>query len=173
MKKLINFLLIIITSIFIAGIYGVIHDQITYTISNEYYTLFKFEQFGINELEISNHRTNAGIIGFLATWWVGLILGIIYAVISLFLNSKKVLKVSLQAILLNIIVVIFFGIVGFLYGTMFLNAETLNWYIPESTKNVQDFVNVGSIHNFGYLGGVVGLIFGIYYQIKYCKKNIA
>jgi hypothetical protein len=173
MRKILNFILIILTSILIAGVYGIVHDQITYSISAEYYTLFKFEQFGINEWGISDVRTKAGIIGFLATWWVGLFLGIIYAIISLFLTSKKVLKVSVKSIFLNIGVAIVFGITGFIYGALFLKAENLNWYIPEQTKNVQDFVNVGSIHNFGYLGGVIGLIVGIYYQIKYSKKTVA
>ena len=173
MRKFLNFILIILISVLIAGIYGIVHDQITYSISAEYYTLFKFEQFGINEWGISDVRTKAGIIGFLATWWVGLFLGIIYAIISLFLNSTKVLKVSVKSIFLNIGVAIVFGITGFIYGNLFLKAENLNWYIPEQTKNVQDFVNVGSIHNFGYLGGVIGLIVGIYYQIKYSKKTVA
>lgn len=172
MKKFLNFVLIIFASSFIAGIYGIIHDQVTYTISNEYYTLFKFEQFRINEWGISNVRTKVGIIGFLATWWVGLILGIVYAVISLFFNPNKVLKVSLKSILLNIGVTIFFGILGFIYGALYLKAENLNWYIPEHTKNIQDFVNVGSTHNFSYLGGILGLFVGLYYQIKNSKKNV-
>ena len=173
MRKILNFILIILISVLIAGIYGIVHDQITYSISAEYYTLFKFEQFGINEWGISDIRTKAGIIGFLATWWVGLFLGIIYAIISLFLNSTKVLKVSVKSIFLNIGVAIVFGITGFIYGNLFLKPENLNCYIPEQTKNVQDFVNVGSIHNFGYFGGVIGLIVGIYYQIKYSKKTVA
>lgn len=173
MRKILNFFLIILASILIAGIYGILHDQITYTISYEYFTLFKFEQFGINDWGISDVRIKAGIIGFLATWWVGLYLGIVYALISLFLDSKKVLKISLKSIFLNIGVALLFGIVGFIYGVLFLKAESLNWYIPEQTKNVQDFVNVGSIHNFGYLGGLVGLFIGIYNQIKYSKKTIA
>ena len=45
MRKILNFFLIILASILIAGIYGILHDQITYTISYEYFTLFKFEQF--------------------------------------------------------------------------------------------------------------------------------
>lgn len=171
MRKIVNFLLIILASILIAGIYGILHDQITYTISNEYFTLFKFEQFGINDWGISDIRTKAGIIGFLATWWVGLFLGIVYAVISLFLDPKKVLKNSLKSIFLNIGVAILFGILGFIYGVLFLKAENIDWYIPEQTKNIQNFVNVGSIHNFGYLGGLVGLFIGIYYQIKNSKKT--
>ncbi|MDR6968928.1 hypothetical protein J2X31_002954 [Flavobacterium arsenatis] len=166
MLKLLNFILIILISIIIAGLYGILHDQITYTISNEYYTLFKFEQFGINEWGIDNERVKVGIIGFLATWWVGFILGIIYAIVSLFLNSRKILRITIQSVFFNIGVTVIFGVIGYLYGAVFLEADELNWYIPEQTTNIQAFINVGSIHNFGYLGGLVGLIFGVYYQIK-------
>lgn len=47
--KLLSFLLIIFVSPFIAGLYGVLHDQLTYTIAPEYYTKFKFYQFGLWE----------------------------------------------------------------------------------------------------------------------------
>lgn len=171
MRKLLNFILIILISILIAGIYGIIHDQITYSISNEYYTLFKFEQFGINEWGITSENVKVGIIGFLATWWVGFFLGIIYAFISLFLNSRKILRITIQSIFLNIGVTIVLGVIGYFYGVVFLEAENLNWYIPEQTKNIQAFINVGSIHNFGYLGGLVGLIVGVYNQIKKSKND--
>lgn len=172
MCKTLNFILIIFISIGIAGIYGIIHDQITYSISDEYYTLFKFEQFGINDWGITNVRLKAGVIGFLATWWVGLFLGLIYAIISLFFSSKEVLKIALKAVIINIGVAIVFGIIGFVYGILFLEAESLNWDIPEQTKNVRNFINVGSIHNFGYLGGLVGLLIGTYYQIKEMRKIV-
>lgn len=173
MRKGLNFFLIILSSIFIAGLYGILHDQITYSISNEYYTLFKFEQFGINNWNLTNERLKVGIIGFLATWWVGFILGIIYGIISLFQDSKKTLKTTLNSIFLNIGVTFIFGILGYIYGFLFLNVENINWYIPEQTENIQCFINVGSIHNFGYIGGLVGLIFGIYYMIRVHKKTVA
>jgi hypothetical protein len=54
----------------IAGPYGVAHDQVTYSISPEYFTRLKFQQF-----EYANFgfppRFFVAEIGFLATWWVG------------------------------------------------------------------------------------------------------
>jgi hypothetical protein len=51
----------------VAGLYGVLHDQVTYTISEEYFTRFKFYQFAYAEPESRSPRVFAGIIGFLAT----------------------------------------------------------------------------------------------------------
>ncbi|MCX6857258.1 MAG: hypothetical protein NTV80_20405, partial [Verrucomicrobia bacterium] len=58
----------------IAGLYGIIHDQITFTIGYEYFTEFKFHQF--HYLDKSQpERLIVTEIGFLATWWVGFFAG--------------------------------------------------------------------------------------------------
>lgn len=169
MKQFINFILIIIISTLSAGVYGIVHDQITYTISSEYYTLLKFQQFGFENLNL-NVRIKVGIIGFLATWWVGLFLGIVYAFISLFLDAEKVLKVTIKSILINICITFISGILGYGFSVLFLSPENTDWYIPTGTKNIRSFINVGFIHNFGYIGGIIGLAAGLLYQIKKARN---
>jgi hypothetical protein len=56
----------------IGGAYGAIHDQISYTISPEYFTQFKFHQFRYADFGLPN-RLFVAIIGFLATWYLSLI----------------------------------------------------------------------------------------------------
>lgn len=56
----------------VAGTYGILHDQVTYTLAPEYFTKFKFLQFQLTESPLPD-RFPAGVVGFLATWWVGLI----------------------------------------------------------------------------------------------------
>lgn len=56
----------------LAGVYGVIHDQITYSISHDYFTQFKFAQFHYADFGWPP-RVFVAEIGFLATWWVGFI----------------------------------------------------------------------------------------------------
>lgn len=58
----------------VAGVYGILHDQVTFTISPEYFTKFKFEQFHWADRGLSE-RVFVGEIGFLATWWVGFFSG--------------------------------------------------------------------------------------------------
>ena len=58
----------------IAGLYGVVHDQITYSMSPEYFTRVKFFQFHYADFGLPP-RSFVAEIGFLATWWVGLIAG--------------------------------------------------------------------------------------------------
>lgn len=58
-----------------AGAYGSLHNQISYTVSPEYFTQFKFHQFRIND-SIPD-RIGAAIVGWKASWWMGLVLGVV------------------------------------------------------------------------------------------------
>src|SRR4051794_4538818 len=58
----------------IAGCYGILHDQLTYSISEEYFTKLKFQQFHYADFGFPR-RVYVAEIGFLATWWVGLFAG--------------------------------------------------------------------------------------------------
>jgi hypothetical protein len=55
----------------LAGLYGALHDQVSYTISPEYFTKMKFEQFHYANFGWPQ-RVFASEVGFLASWWVGL-----------------------------------------------------------------------------------------------------
>src|SRR3954468_17526608 len=57
-----------------AAAYGALHDQISYAISPEYFTKMKFRQFSYANFGWPP-RLFAAEVGFLATWWVGLVAG--------------------------------------------------------------------------------------------------
>ena len=45
MKKLLAFLTFIVLAMVTAGLFGALHDQVSYSVSREYFTRFKFSQF--------------------------------------------------------------------------------------------------------------------------------
>lgn len=156
----------------IAGLYGILHDQITYTISPEYYTKFKFYQFGLKdggtEAIFPNPRIEVAIVGFLATWWVGLPIGIILGLIGLIhKNAKQMAVVTKRAIFVTIGVAFICGLVGLAYGEFYLTNKSPDWWFPENLNDKDNFIAVGSMHNFSYLGGLIGLIAGVIYSIRY------
>src|SRR5438046_38428 len=55
----------------LAGPYGAVHDQISFSLSPEYFTKMKFLQFSWADFGWPP-RVFASEVGFLATWWVGL-----------------------------------------------------------------------------------------------------
>ncbi len=178
MNKILILLLLIFISILIAGAYGILHDQVTYTLSEEYYTKFKFPQFHIGdwhgkspEVILPNPRLGVAFVGFLATWWVGFIIGCILGLIGLIhKTAPEMFQITLNAILLNVLTVFVFGILGFLSGELILSDMDFKLWIPDNVLDRQRFVVVGWIHNFGYLGGFVGLIVGSIYSVK--RKNL-
>src|SRR3954454_21731632 len=70
-------LLIVLLCIVAAVVYGVIHDQITARICVEYFTIGHPPVFGTDD------PTLLGLgWGVIATWWVGLLLGVPLAMVS-------------------------------------------------------------------------------------------
>jgi hypothetical protein len=63
------FALFLGAAVLTAGAYGALHDQISYTVSPEYVTRFKFVQFGLQDPSIPE-RVRAAAVGWAATWWM-------------------------------------------------------------------------------------------------------
>lgn len=174
-QKIKLFLFIIFLTPFICGAFGIIHDQVTYTISNEYYTQFKFVQFGLVDEGMvmqMNHRLGAVIVGFGATWWVGIPIGLFYAITLMFFKSTENIKqLYYKTIKITFAITIITSFVGYIYWKLFFQQNPPNWYLPEGVVDKNSFYCVGSIHNFSYLGGVFGLMAGMLYLILQKRKE--
>ena len=171
MKKLGIFILIIFISVLLASFYGALHDQITYTISNEYFTTYKFDQFGFSDWGNNNPRATTALIGILATWWVGLFIGVFQGLVGLIHKTPKLMfQYTFKAILITLGITIMFGAIGYLIEQ--LNPETYpDCCYPYAIKDGKSFQIVGSIHNYSYTGGEIGAFIGIVYQIIMKKKT--
>ena len=148
----------------LAGIYGILHDQVTYSISPEYFTKFKYIQFGFEPMWFGGDRQTVAVIGFLATWWTGLFIGTTIGLIALiFPDHISMRKAIIKAIKLTFLIAALFGFIGFLYGKFYLTKTGFDWWLPENLIDRNGFITVGSIHNFSYMGGAVGLLTSIIY----------
>ena len=176
MKKFGVLLLTILLTPLLAGLYGILHDQLTYTISHEYYTKFKFIQFGLWDREgeaiFSNPRLAVAKVGFLATWWTGIFIGLGHGLTGLIHpDSKTMIKVISKATFITLLIALLTGLFGLAYGKIHLAQTGVNWWLPENLLDKENFISVGSMHNFSYLGGLLGLILGIIYQIRQKRKT--
>lgn len=164
MKKLSTLILVIMVSVLLTGIYGILHDQITYSISHEYFTKFKYAQFGFEPAWFGGDRSTVAVIGFLATWWVG---GFIGACLGLLFRDAATMRNEvIRVIGLVYCTAVVTGIIGFFYGKYYLPNVGVAWWMPADLINKNDFITVGSIHNFSYMGGLLGLLFGALYLLK-------
>jgi hypothetical protein len=169
MKKFFVFVFLVLFAIFLSGLYGIIHDQISYTVSPEYFTKFKFQQFGLNGMTLPN-RVQAGIVGFLASWWMGIPIGLLVGGSGFIHPSyQRMLKVSLIAFGLVIAITLLFGLCGLLYG--YYETRTINlanyhgWFIPNDVVNLRRFLCVGYMHNASYLGGTLSIFIASIFQV--------
>jgi hypothetical protein len=155
-------LVVTVVGALIAGCYGVLHDQITFSIGPEYFYNFKFHQFSYADLGFGD-RVFVSFIGFLATWWVGAIGGWILARRILGTCSKRMACRRIGAgFLIVFATAATAGILGYLYGLWRgPNADYSAWQPTLQYYRVTDvwpFMRVGYIHNAGYIGALVGLL---------------
>jgi hypothetical protein len=146
----------------LAGIYGILHDQITFSISPEYFLKFKFHQFRYADFGLSE-RIFVAEIGFLATWWVGLFC-------AWFLGRRLIpaqprpyaaRQISFGFAIILLCALLSAG-AGFGYGLWYEAANDDSAWRPMlvhlGIKDHWSFIRVGYIHNASYLGGLIGLI---------------
>jgi hypothetical protein len=166
MRKLGTCLGLVALATLLAALYGALHDQLTYTIAPKYYTRFKYEQFGFEPAWFGGDRPTVALIGTLATWWMGLFVGAVFALAgAICLRQAWLLPVVGRAIRWAFAVVAGAEIVGYAYGRLVLARTGVDWWLPEHLVYPADFITVGSMHNAAYLGGLLGLLAGVTYII--------
>lgn len=142
----------------IAGLFGVIHDQITYTISPEYFTRMKFDQFKAWDFGFPP-RVFVSEIGFLATWWVGLI-GTWFLGRTAVRKFKQPARSVSRALVFVMVVAALLGTSGFFWDNSYAEANP-GWNESLAAMEVNDAVSfnrVAGIHLGSYLGALVGWI---------------
>lgn len=143
-------------SILACVIYGIIHDQVTARLCVEYFTIFHAPIFGTDD------PTVLGIgWGILATWWVGLFLGVPLAIVS---RAGKLPKRSAGNLIRPMVVLmIVAGCIATAAGLVGLVAASNGWIwmvepwasrIP-SGSHVLFLVDLCA-HNASYAVGFVG-----------------
>lgn len=172
MKKALIFIVSIFSISIIAAIYGIVHNQFTYTISDEFFTKFMFEKFGFVEYGQETPRLTASIIGVLSCWWIGLILGFIFTCVGLFNKTpSNMIKSIYSTVLVTFGIVILIGLIGFVYGFSGLSSLNSSCCFPLQIDNVKSFIAISSMHTFSYIGVIVGAFVGLLYQINGIKLN--
>lgn len=179
MKQVLYFPLFVLIACIIAAGFGIIHDIFTHCISPEYYTKFKFIQFGfIEEFEedvlVDNRLTYVALTGIIATWWTGLIGGPIIALVNLLINkTQHFFSSGIKALLIGISCSAIAGLVGLLLGYTYFGPAVLKdqiaWNLPNNVVHQVDYIAVGSMHNFSYIGGAIGIVVALLFIKKRSK----
>jgi hypothetical protein len=144
-----------------AGVYGALHNQVSYTVAPGYFHQYKFTQFSVPPALHS--RLGASWVGFQASWWMGIVIGIFVIPLGVFVHRgqgyvlplvKSFPVVAATALLVGMLA---------LFASCFLVNEE---HVGEITRYGQvieqpgPFLRASTMHNFSYLGGLLGIISG-------------
>jgi hypothetical protein len=161
MKRLALFLVFVPLAILASGLFGALHDQISYSVSSEYFTKFKFLQFHLLNPDIPE-RVRVLTVGFLATWWMGIPLGVLCGLAGVIQRSPalmwRALMFSLGIAVATTLVTAF---VGLGYGweqTQDIDITAYRgWFIPPNVTDLRRFLCAGYMHNAAYIGGALSI----------------
>lgn len=154
MKRLTEFFVMLAAACMIAGAYGAMHSQVSFTISPVYWYL---NYFAWQLPESLHNRLGVALVGFFTTWWMGLVIGLPILLAGQFLLERdEYVEKSFHA----------FGVAGataVLFGFAGLSMAYF------ATDN--DVVHVQEMNDYGYDGGFVGVFIGLIYlkSVRYWR----
>lgn len=147
----------------LAGGYGALHDQISYAVSPEYFTKLKFRQFSYADFGCPP-RLFASEVGFLGTWWVGLLAGWFLSRGGLVeLPPAERRRCTVRALGLVLLAAAVGGLLGSGWGVAATRADLSAWHDWRElgVEDLRAFVIVAHLHTGGYVGALVGLILAL------------
>jgi hypothetical protein len=167
MVKLLLLPVLLAAACLTAGVYGALHNQISYTVSPEYFHDFKFHQFGIPA--ILHGRLGAAVVGWEASWWMGFLIGVPVLTIGLVLRGwRAYLGRCLMAFAVVAATALVVGLAALAWACCTITVASLPApadFEPAEAVAIVAFKRAGTMHNFSYLGGFVGIVTGSLYLL--------
>jgi hypothetical protein len=169
----------VLAAVLAAGAFGALHDQISYTVSPEYFTKFKFVQFDLLNDAVPE-RVRAAQVGFLGAWWMGVPLGLLIGAAGfIHPDMPQMRRALLWSLVVAIAFTLLFALGGLVYGLIqtaaFGLAHHEGWYIPQGLVQPRRFISVGYMHNAAYTGGEIALpvawAFHLFARRKQCRQT--
>ena len=148
----------LLAAVVAGGLFGALHNQVSYTVAPEYFTAFKFHQFQV--APALRGRMGAAIVGVGASWWMGLLIGIPVSLASM---RHRPARAQARAIGRGVFAALACASLGSLTGLLLAFAGVVGLHVDpagyyEPLLDPIRFGRAGAMHNGAYLGGAVGLL---------------
>lgn len=155
--------MLLVAACLISGIYGALHNQISYSVSPDYFHAFKFVQFQLPFFV--RDRIGASIVGFLASWWMGVVVAVPILFFAGNVPPERRVRVCLQAFGIAVATAFVVGLGALAFAMLTIDESHVfpdGWF-PMRNIDKAAFVRAGMMHNFSYLGGLLGIVTGCAY----------
>ena len=163
--KLLLLPVLLVAGCLASGLYGALHNQISYTVSPEYFHAFKFHQFDIPAQ--FHNRIGAAIVGWYASWWMGVFIGMPVLLFGLILPGwRTYLSCCLTAFGVIAATALLVGLAALVYASSVIpEPSPIEFWYGERLQDPAAFMRSGTMHDFSYLGGFLGIVTGSLYLL--------
>lgn len=144
----------------IAGVYGALHNQVSYTVSPEYFHRFKFIQFRVHDAW--QNRWGASVVGWKAAWWTGILFGPPMVIVALRRCAPpSFVRTMAAAFMIAVAVDAVCGLGALAVATALVNEQTeRDVWMPHGVTDREAFLRAGLMHDASYAGGLLATIVG-------------
>ena len=156
MAKALSLLVMLGVSTVAAGLFGALHNQVSYSVGPTYFTDLKFNQFRLPE----ELRTRVGVswIGWQASWWMGafvalpgFLMGLMYAP-----NAVTFRRTAWRAVAWVFVLVSLAAGLACVVGQVWLtDVIAAQLPLPVHTEDALGFARAGLMHEASYFGGAL------------------
>ena len=158
----------------VGGLYGAVQALLGYALCPDFFTRFKFIQFGVY-WGYESPWLGAAWVGFRATWWLGGVIGLLLCLFALLFHPpRRMARRVAEAMVLALLVTLLALGLGLLHGYLLVDADNMHlyrgWLWPHVTDPLQ-FVRVGILHLYSYSGALLGLCGGLGYLSWHYRRQ--
>jgi hypothetical protein len=172
MNKLTILIGLVALSALAAGVFGALHNQLSYSVGPSYFHELKFAQFGLSE-DLHN-RLGAALVGFRASWWMGVLMGLPALLLGFFLLARPqtLLTAGVGVLVLALLVTTLAVAAGLGFGVTVLDeARVAALPLPEDVRDPMGFARAGIMHDMAYYGGLAGAVIAAWTMWKTARAE--
>lgn len=155
--KIAQFAIMLAFACLMAGIYGVILHQVSYTLGADYFHNYKFVQFQMDTE--TPPRLGAAITGWKSSWWMGLVIGVPLLALALLARDAAAYgKLCRLGFLTVIVTTIVAGVATIVVTFAVLTPDNLPpRFTGQGDADWLGFARAGFLLEASFLGALLGL----------------
>lgn len=165
MNRPVLFLIFIALSCFAAALYGALHNQVSYSVGPSYFTDLKFAQFQI-PADLHN-RFGAGVVGVLASWWMGLFIGLPIAFLCVLAPDAAIARKRFTRALVITLGVAALG-AALSYGLSLMHSDA---DLRATFVRPPAFIRAGALHDGSYIGAALGFVIALWSVARKLRED--